>query len=90
MFDRGRIVGIATDIIDTLQLKNKHYGNAFLHVPRFIEEVTGKSQLGYECLIVRMLDKICRELVSHDSENFKDIAGYALLALQSEKELEDA
>lgn len=72
---------VATEIASFLRSKNDSYGDAISVTPQLLRILFNKSPDLFDkriIIMVRVLDKICREATKSDIENWKDIAGYAI------------
>lgn len=81
---------VIQELQETLLSKRKSYGNSFNDAPSILLKLypNGITADSYEDLltIVRILDKLYRIANKADTEDpWKDIAGYAILALEKTK-----
>lgn len=83
---------VATEIATLVYEKNAAYGDAINKTNEILSILypDGSAHADQKTLLIliRVLDKICREATNHDVENWKDIAGYALRVV-AEKEQEE-
>jgi hypothetical protein len=83
---------VATEIATLLHEKNAAYGDAINRTTQIMEilfpDGFAVKRLKFVLIIVRIIDKLCREATNSDIENWKDIAGYALrVVAEMEQEL---
>lgn len=82
----ARLKGLASEIGQTLQVKNMQYGDSFSKAPEILKILfpNGVQPEMYDDLltIVRMLDKLNRISAGkgETEDPYKDLAGYAILA----------
>ena len=73
---------IAKEIADLLSSKNKAYGDAINRTAECMRILFNGSVVDIFDkriqILIRVMDKICRECTKSDIENWKDIAGYAI------------
>ncbi len=72
---------IANEIASLLTTKNEDYGDAINRTAAIVRILFRQSPDIFDKriqIIIRVLDKVCRECTKSDIENWKDIAGYAI------------
>ena len=73
---------VATDIATLVHEKNAAYGDAITKTAQILSILFPNGievgDYGRILIIVRMLDKVCRESTNSDIENWKDLLGYCL------------
>ena len=83
---------ILNDMADLLEKKDRAYGGANTRTARIMEVLYPNGIQPEEYVqvlaITRIVDKLCRQSVTDDPENWKDILGYCacLLALYAHEE----
>lgn len=85
---------VATEIASLLKSKNEGYGDAINRTEAIVRILFNKAPDLFDKriqIIIRVLDKVCRECTKSDIENWKDIAGYAIrMVCEMEADKEEA